>query len=72
MPKLYSSSEVIKVLGRQGFIFVSQRGSHCKYRRRYNGETRTVIVPVGRKEIPHGTFNSILRQSGLPKKYFPK
>jgi len=64
MPKLYSSAQIIKTLDREGFQFVSQRGSHAKYRK--PGEpTRTVIVPAGRREVPRGTLRSILRQSGL-------
>lgn len=64
MPKLYSSDEVISALERHGFVFVSQRGSHVKYRK--TGEpTLTVIVPAGRKQIPRGTLRSILRQGRL-------
>jgi len=29
-----------------------------------------VIVPAGRKEMPRGTFNSIVKQSGLSKSDF--
>ena len=61
MTKLPSSQKIINILLRNGFIFVSQRGSHQKYRK----EDKTVIVPAPRKEIPIGTFRSILRQSGL-------
>ena len=32
MPKLLPSKAIIKVLERKGFIFVSQKGSHIKYR----------------------------------------
>ncbi|MFY9484865.1 MAG: type II toxin-antitoxin system HicA family toxin [Patescibacteria group bacterium] len=64
MPKLYSSRQVIKVIGKFGFVFVSQKGSHIKYRK-YGTPTLTVIVPANRKEIPFGTFRSIVRQSGL-------
>lgn len=64
MPRLYSSREVIRALERAGFDFVSQRGSHVKYRKA-GSPTRTVIVPANRPEIPRGTFRSILRQSGL-------
>ena len=69
MPRLYSSREVITGLERAGFGFVSQRGSHVKYRKR-GSPTRTVIVPAGRKEIPRGTFRSIVRQSGLSEAAF--
>jgi predicted RNA binding protein YcfA (HicA-like mRNA interferase family) len=64
MPRLYSSAHVVKTLEREGFQFVSQRGSHAKYRKA-GDPVRTVIVPAARKEIPRGTLRSILRQSGL-------
>jgi predicted RNA binding protein YcfA (HicA-like mRNA interferase family) len=64
MPKLYSSAYILKVLGDHGFIFISQKGSHVKLRK-IDTITLTVIVPANRKEIPIGTFRSILRQSML-------
>lgn len=64
MPKLYSSFQIIRILGLHGFIFVSQKGSHIKLRK-VGSPTLTVIVPADRKEIPVGTMRSILRQSGL-------
>ncbi|MFH1894836.1 MAG: type II toxin-antitoxin system HicA family toxin [Patescibacteria group bacterium] len=60
MPKLYSSAYIVKVLQREGFIYISQRGSHVKFRR-VGKPALTVIIPVNRKEIPIGTFRSILR-----------
>jgi predicted RNA binding protein YcfA (HicA-like mRNA interferase family) len=66
MPKLLSSKEIITVLEAQGFVFISQRGSHAKYRK----GSATAIVPTPRKEIPLGTFRSIVRQSGLDSKLF--
>jgi len=64
MPKLYSSRQIIKVLRRKGFIFVSQKGSHIKLHKQ-NKKMLIVIVPDNRKEIPYGTFRSILRQANL-------
>ncbi len=64
--KLPSSLKIINTLIKNGFIFISQRGSHQKYRK----DDKTVIVPAARKEIPLGTFRSITRQSGLNKKDF--
>jgi len=61
MTKLPSSRKIINALLQNGFTLVSQRGSHQKYRK---GD-KTVIVPAPRKEIPIGTFRSIIRQSGL-------
>ncbi len=69
MPKLYSSDYIVKILTKHGFVFISQKGSHTKYRKIGN-PTLTVIIPAGRKEMPQGTFNSILRQSGLRKDDF--
>lgn len=68
MPKLPSSKAIIKILEREGFAFVHQRGSHTKYRK----GSATVIVPSPKKEIPLGTFKSIIRQSKLPPERFNK
>ena len=61
MSKLPSSKLIISTLLKNDFRFISKRGSHCKYRK----DDKTVIVPSPRKEIPIGTFRSIVRQSGL-------
>ena len=64
MPKLYSTDQIIKILLLHGFEFISQKGSHKKYRKTGN-PTLTVIIPALRKQIPFGTFKSILKQSRL-------
>ena len=64
MPKLLSSKTIIKTLETKGFIFVSQKGSHIKYRKHGN-VVLTVIIPANKKEIPYGTLRSILRQAKL-------
>lgn len=69
MPKLYSSKHIIRVLEKHDFFFVSQKGSHIKYRK-IGDPTLAVIIPDNRKEIPHGTFRSILRQSKLGEEDF--
>jgi len=66
MSKLPSSRSIINTLLRNGFIFVSQKGSHVKYQK----ANKTVIVPSPRKQIPMGTFRSIVRQSGLSEEDF--
>jgi predicted RNA binding protein YcfA (HicA-like mRNA interferase family) len=62
MPKRLGSAEVLRVLQQHGFSFVSQKGSHAKYR---NSSGRSAIVPHPKKELPIGTTRSIIRQSGL-------
>ncbi len=71
MPELYSSEQIARTLEREGFLFVAQRGSHAKYRKT-GIPTLTVIVPAGRKQVPRGTFRSILRQSGLHESAFKR
>ncbi|MBC8486316.1 MAG: type II toxin-antitoxin system HicA family toxin [Bacteroidetes bacterium] len=46
--------------------FISQKGSHRKYKK----DKKTVIVPHPKKEVPLGTFRSIVRQSGLSSDVF--
>lgn len=43
MSKLYSAEQITKTLEAEGFAFVSQRGSHAKYRKT-GSPTLTVIV----------------------------
>lgn len=62
MPKEYSSKEIETVLKKIGFVFVSQKGSHGKFK---NTSGKTVILPMNKREIPYGTFRSILKQAGL-------
>jgi predicted RNA binding protein YcfA (HicA-like mRNA interferase family) len=46
------------VLEARGFRFVSQRGSHAKYR---EGAGHTATVPNPKLEVPIGTTRSIIR-----------
>lgn len=63
MPKFYSSKEIITFLKAFGFVISGQRGSHIKLKK----ESKTVIVPAGRKQLPIGTYISILKQAGYNK-----
>ena len=58
---LRDSREIIRRLASDGFVLVSVRGSHHKYR---HADGRTVILPHPRKDIPAGTVRSIYRQAG--------
>ncbi|MEI6446712.1 MAG: type II toxin-antitoxin system HicA family toxin [Actinomycetes bacterium] len=64
MARQFSSAQITRALERHGFVFVSQRGSHMKFKSR-GGTARTVIVPAGRKSLPVGTLKAIARQAGL-------
>ncbi|MEK7516274.1 MAG: type II toxin-antitoxin system HicA family toxin [Patescibacteria group bacterium] len=66
MSRPISIKLVLGVLRKKGFFFVSQKGSHAKFRK---GDLM-VIVPLHGKELPAGTFRSILRQSKLSEDDF--
>jgi predicted RNA binding protein YcfA (HicA-like mRNA interferase family) len=68
MYKSLSSSDIIKILENNGFVFKSKKGSHAKYVK----TGQVVIVPHPKPYIPVGTFLSIVRQSGLSKDIFYK
>ena len=66
MPRRYSAKQVMKGLKRSGFVKVSQRGSHIKFRGIVDGKLQTAIVP-NYKQLAPSIFDSIVRQSGLSK-----
>ena len=59
---ILSSKEVVKRLQKLGFVKVSQKGSHAKYRNLNNN--RICIVPM-HYEIAKGTLISILEQADI-------
>jgi predicted RNA binding protein YcfA (HicA-like mRNA interferase family) len=62
MPKLpcISGKELVKILVRNGFDLVSQRGSHMKLRK----DGIIVIVP-NHKELRQGTLRSIIKITNI-------
>ncbi|MBI5729205.1 MAG: type II toxin-antitoxin system HicA family toxin [Candidatus Magasanikbacteria bacterium] len=71
MPKPVLLSLILKVLKDKGFFFIRQKGSHARFRK-LGKPTRNVTVKMSYKEIPYGTFRSILLQSGLKEEDFGK
>ena len=67
--RVFSGSDLCRLLGDHGFEVVRQRGSHAVLQKRTAGTTVTVPVPL-HDEIRIGTLQSIIRQSGLPKSLF--
>lgn len=61
-----SPKNLIRVLEARGFLLKRIAGSHHIY---FHPELRKgVVVPVhGKKDIPKGTFLSILKQAGISK-----
>lgn len=54
------SREVLQRLTEEGFIRVSQKGSHIKLR---HPDGRTTIVPHPKKDLPPGTLRNIEAQA---------
>jgi len=71
-PKLgvFSGAEVCRIMERNGFVKIRQRGSYCVMQTTsFDSGTTTVPVPMHR-EIRLGTLMAIIRQSGLPRELF--
>jgi predicted RNA binding protein YcfA (HicA-like mRNA interferase family) len=71
LPKLprLSGEDICRILEKNGFSRVRQRGSHVIMQRRTENSTITVPVP-NHKELRLGTLRSIIRQSQLPVSVF--
>ena len=57
------SREMIKLLKKNGFVEVSQRGSHLKMQNVLTN--KTVVVPVHSRELKYGMQEAILKQAGI-------
>jgi len=58
--------EIIKILQKDGWFEVVQKGSHKHFKHRV--KQGKVTVPMHKvKDIPIGTLNSIYKQAGLKK-----
>jgi len=66
VPKLpvLTARELIKALGRAGFVRWRQKGSHLTLYREQDGRALTIPIHFA-KTIPKGTLQSILKQAGL-------
>lgn len=68
LPRL-KADEIIRILERHGFVLISQRGSHQKWRNQDTG--KQVIVPYHKgKQLPLGTVRSIIEGSGISEEAF--
>ena len=56
-----TAKDLVKVLEKNGFIFVSQKGSHLKLRR----GPMIIIVPMHKGDLKTGLERAILKQAGL-------
>jgi predicted RNA binding protein YcfA (HicA-like mRNA interferase family) len=61
---------VERILVKNGFTFVSQKGSHKQFKGIVNGQMRRVTVLADRERFHPKTLKSMIRQSGLPENEF--
>ncbi len=66
---LISGKDVIKLLQKEGFIVVRQRGSHVSLHKRIDNKTLLVVVPL-KDEVKKGTLLSIISQAGMTRDEF--
>lgn len=57
-------SELLRILRRDGWVEISQRGSHVKFK--HPQKLKMIVVPShGSKEIASGTLQRIIKDSGI-------
>ncbi len=69
MPKFpgLSGADIVRALGKLGFVVARQSGSHIVMKRAGGG----CVVP-NHKEVKVGTVNGVLRQAGVSAEEFEK
>jgi len=55
--------QLIKLLEKNGFVFVRQKGNH----RLYKKENLRVTIPFHSKDLKPGTLAAILKEAGIAK-----
>lgn len=63
-----TAREVCTVLKQHGFMMVSQKGSHQKWR--HSDGRQVIVANHGNKPIPIGTLKNIIDGSGLDMDFF--
>ena len=53
--------KVIKALEKDGWVLVSQKGSHMKYKK----GNKICIIPNHKGDIPIGTLSQIIKLTGI-------
>lgn len=66
----FTPKEVIKILKKKGFKLDRSRGSHQIYI--HKQKQLRAIVPMHCKDLPKGTFFSILKQADISKEELEK
>ena len=60
---ILSPKEIIKALNKLGFVKISQKSSHAKFKNNSTPQ-KVVIIPI-HSEVARGTLKSILQQADI-------
>lgn len=66
---ILSSDEIIKILKKEGFNIVRQKGSHVSLHKKTGAGFRLVVVAQG-KDVPIGTLRDVIRKAGINRERF--
>jgi predicted RNA binding protein YcfA (HicA-like mRNA interferase family) len=66
MPKVYKAKILLNFFIKEWFLEIGQKWSHLKLK---NKKWNIIILPIHNKDIPYGTFRSIVEQSWLDLDY---
>jgi predicted RNA binding protein YcfA (HicA-like mRNA interferase family) len=61
----FTAKEIIKILKQKGFELDRSKGSHQVFI--HPVKKNRVVVPMHNRDLPIGTFLSILKQAGIEK-----
>lgn len=64
-----SGNDVLKLLQKEGFVVVRQKGSHVSLHKKMDNKTMLVVVPM-KREIKKGTLLSVIKQAGMTREEF--
>lgn len=65
-----TAKKIVRRLKKNGFIFMHQKGSHRYFLKKNNENQFLTCVPMHPGDLPIGTIQAILRQSGLKREEF--
>ena len=60
-----SGQEILKILKKEGFVVISQKGSHIKVRKENPPAEKITLIIPNHKTLKRGTLRAILKQANI-------
>ena len=67
---LLSGPEICKILLKDGFNVVSQKGSHIKLKKKSTPEKVITVIVPNHNPVKRGMLKAIIKQAGLDREEF--